>query len=310
MKKVAILAVLALAAVLVVVAAVRSFSSGSGETRTATGAQAPVVTVGSANFPENALLGEIYAAALTAKGVEVKTTLNLGSREVVLPAMSNGDITLVPEYTGALLDYLKPEGGTAAAGTAQQLEQLAGALPSEVQLLQPSAAQDQETVTCRPEVVRQHNLRSLEDLGPVSGQLVMGGPPELAQRGGRFSLAGLKQLYGVEFKEFRPLDVAGPLTVAALRAGKIDCANLFSTQSAIITNGFVSLADPKGLIESQAVVPLIAKSAATPEVTETLNAVSARLTTENLTEMVKRVEVDKDDPATVAAEFLTAHGLA
>lgn len=280
---------------------------GDGDKDEGSGAKQSL-TVGSANFPENALLAEIYAGALTAKGLDVSKKLNVGSREALLPAMERGDITVLPEYTGALLSYLT-KGGKAAKDTAGQLTALATSLPAELTLLEPSQAQDQETVTCRPEVVQQYSLTSIEDLAKVSRQLTMGGPPELPQRDG-FGLKGLKSVYGVEFKSFRPLDVSGPLTVAALKEGKVDCANLFSTQSAIEANGFVSLQDPKGLVESEAVVPLIAKDAATPAVTEALNAVSAKLTTENLKQMVKRVEVDKDDAATVAEEFLSNQGLA
>ena len=124
-----------------------------------------------------------------------------------------------------------------------------------------------------------------------------------------FGVPGLKRVYGVEFEQFRPLDVAGPLTVAALKDNKVGCANLFSTQSAIPANGFVSLDDQKHLAQAEAVVPLIAKSAATPEVSKVLDAVSAKLTTDNLKQMVKRVEVDKDDSETVASDFLSENGL-
>ena len=137
----------------------------------------------------------------------------------------------------------------------------------------------------------------------------MGGPPELGTRTGPFSLAGLKRLYGIEFKSFRPLDVAGPLTVSALKSGKIDCANLFSTQSAIPVNGFVTLSDPKGSAQDETVVPLIAKGAAAPRVVAALDAVSAKLTTDDLKAMVKRVEIDKDDPDAVAEDFLEQTGL-
>jgi osmoprotectant transport system substrate-binding protein len=276
-----------------------SSSSGGGEKQS--------VTVGSANFPENVVLAEVYAGALEAKGLTVDKKLNVGSREAIFPAMQRGDITVLPEYTGALLSYVS-KGKATAKDTAGQVDALKSELPAELTLLEPSAAEDKDTVTCTKAVVDKYSLTSLEDLAKVSKDLVMGGPPELAKREG-FGLKGLKAVYGIEFKQFRPLDVAGPLTVAALKSGKVDCANLFSTQSAIPQNGFVSLEDPKGLVESEAVVPLITKDAATPEASDTLNAVSAKLTTENLKEMVKRVEVDKDDAATVADDFLSENGL-
>jgi osmoprotectant transport system substrate-binding protein len=265
------------------------------------------ITVGSANFPENALLAEIYAGALKAKGLEVSTKLNIGSREALFPAMESGDVNVLPEYTGALLSYVS-KGKATAKDTAEQVTALKSALPAGLTLLAPSEAQDQDTVTCTKAIVDKYSLTSLEDLAKVSKDITMGGPPELAKRDG-FGLKGMKSVYGIEFKKFRPLDVAGPLTVAALKDGKVDCANLFSTQSAIEANGFISLADPKGLVESEAVLPLIAKDAATPEASGALDAVSAKLTTDNLKAMVKRVEVDKDDAATVADEFLSENGL-
>jgi osmoprotectant transport system substrate-binding protein len=285
--------------------------AGCGDTLESADSGAPgekTIAVGSSNFPENALLAEIYAGALRAKGFDVSTKLNVGSREALVPALKRGDITVAPEYTGGLLDYLT-SGKSGSRHTDGQLEEIKAKLPSGLTVLTPSDAQDQNTVTCSRPVVDKYGLRSLSDLAKVSHDITMGGPPELATRGGFGSLKGLKALYGIEFKRFRPLDVAGPLTVSALKAGKIDCANLFSTQSAITVNGFVTLADPKGFAQSEAVVPLIAKKAATPKVVATLDAIGAKLTTDELKGLVKRVEVDKDDPPAVAADFLDQAGL-
>ncbi len=269
-------------------------SAGGGESRS--------VVVGSANFPENVILAEIYAGALEADGVEVSRKLNVGSREVLLPALERGQISVLPEYTGGLLEYLA-KAKSDATQTAAQVREIQRLLPKELTVLEPSTAQDQETVTCARAVVDKHRLRTLEDLAPVSGQLTFGGPPELPKREG-FGFKGLKDVYGIEFKRFRPLDVAGPLTVSALKSGKVDCANLFSTQSAITVNGFVSLEDPKELITSQAIVPLVTRKAATPETTAVLDRISSKLTTPELERMVRRVEIDKDDAAAVARDFL------
>jgi osmoprotectant transport system substrate-binding protein len=284
-------------------------NGGSGSSSSGSGSSAgkPAVTVGSANFPENVVLAEVYAGALGAKGFQVDKKLNVGSREAIFPAMERGDITVLPEYTGALLSYVS-KGKSSAKTIAEQVTALKSALPAKLTLLTPSAAEDKDTVTCTKAVVDKYSLTSLDDLAKVAKNVVMGGPPELAKREG-FGLKGLKSVYGIQFKQFRPLDVAGPLTVAALKSGKVDCANLFSTQSAIPQNGFVTLADPKGLVEGEAVVPLIAKDAATAEATQVLDAVSAKLTTDNLKALVKRVEVDKDDAATVAGDFLSQNGL-
>jgi osmoprotectant transport system substrate-binding protein len=271
------------------------------------GGDLPAVTVGSANFPENVVLAEIYAGALEAKGFEVSKKLNVGSREVLLPAMEKGEITVLPEYTGALLSFLT--GGEATAkDTEEQVSAITDALPQGLAILEPSSAEDKDVVSCTPEVAEEYDLTTLEDLAPVSGEIVMGGPPEFAKRKG-FGIDGLKRVYDIEFKQFRPLDVAGPLTVAALKDGKVDCANLFSTQSAIPENGFVTLEDTKQIVEGENVIPLISDEVDVPELQETLDGVSGALDTEKLKELVKRVEVDKDDAATVADDFLSEEGL-
>jgi osmoprotectant transport system substrate-binding protein len=281
--------------------------SGSTATESEGGAEKPALTVGSANFPENVVLAEIYAGALEAKDFDVSKKLNVGSREALFPAMENGEITVTPEYSGALLSYLT-EAKSEAKEIGEQVTEIKAELPESLTVLTPSAAEDKDTITCNKETVDKYGLTSIEDLAKVGDQITIGGPPEFAKRAG-FGIRALKRVYGAEFKKFQPLDVAGPLTVAALKDNKVQCANLFSTQSAIPANGFVTLEDPKGLVEAEAVIPLIAKDAATPEVTETLDAVSAKLNTENLKELVKRVEVDKDDAETVAQDFLSEQGL-
>jgi osmoprotectant transport system substrate-binding protein len=282
-------------------------SNDSGSSSSGDSAAKPSITVGSANFPENVVLAEIYAGALSNKGFDVSKKLNVGSREAIFPALEKGEITVLPEYSGALLSYLT-EAKSDAKEIGAQVDAIKAELPAKLTLLEPSSAEDKDTITCNKETVDKYGLTSIEDLAKVGDQITIGGPPEFAKREG-FGIKALKRVYNAEFKKFQPLDVAGPLTVAALKDDKVQCANLFSTQSAIPANGFVTLEDPKGLVESEAVVPLIAKDAATPEVTDTLNAVSAKLTTDNLKELVKRVEVDKDDAETVASDFLGEQGL-
>jgi osmoprotectant transport system substrate-binding protein len=281
--------------------------SGTSTSESGGTAEKPAITVGSANFPENVVLAEIYAGALAAKDYDVSKKLNVGSREALFPALERGDVTVTPEYSGALLAFLT-EAKSEAKEIGEQVTEIKAELPSSLTLLEPSAAEDKDTITCNKETVDKYGLKSIEDLAKVGDEITIGGPPEFAERAG-FGIKALKRVYGAEFKKFQPLDVAGPLTVAALKDNKVQCANLFSTQSAIPANGFVTLEDPKGLVEAEAVVPLIAKDAATPEVTETLDAVSAALNTENLKELVKRVEVDKDDAESVAADFLSEQGL-
>lgn len=141
---------------------------------------------------------------------------------------------------------------------------------------------------------------------PVASQLVLGGPPECPER--PFCIPGLEETYGIEFQDFKPLDVGGPLTVKALKGGQIDVGLLFSTSSAIVANDFVLLEDDKSLQTAENIVPLVTEKIGDSDA-ELLDQISAALTTENITELNGRVELDQEDPADVAADFLEQEGI-
>jgi len=266
------------------------------------------VTVGSANFAESELLAEIYAQALEAKGVTVKRSFNIGARELYLKALQDGSIDLLPEYNGALLSALStggaPEGVSSPTDVYAALQKV---LPADTVVLEQAAAEDKDTLSVTQATATKYKLTSIEDLKPVAGQLKVGAGPEWAER--FQGLKGLKEVYGVEFKEFKPLDAGGPLTLNALLKGQIDVGNIFSTDSAITTNKLVVLTDPKNLYLAENIVPLLRSKANTPTVSGALNAVSAKLTTENLAASLAQVQVDKKDTASVAKAFLTDNGL-
>ena len=273
----------------------------------ATGAPGSV-TVGSANFAESELLAEIYSQALEADKITVTRKFNIGARELYLKALQDGSIDLLPEYNGALLSALATGGAPQGVSTPDAvLAELKKVLPAGTEVLEQASAEDKDTLTVTAETAAKHNLKTIEDLKPVAGQLTIGAGPEWAER--YQGLKGLKEVYGLEFKEFKPLDAGGPLTVNALKGGDIDVANIFSTDSSIVTNKFVVLADPKNLYLAENIIPLIRTSANNPTVTAALNAVSAKLTTENLTSYLAQVQVDKKDVKTVAKAFLTENGL-
>ncbi|MFZ0528917.1 MAG: ABC transporter substrate-binding protein [Propionicimonas sp.] len=280
--------------------------SPAASTPAATGAAAPAIVVGSANFPESELLAEIYAGALRAKGIEVSTKLNIASRETYVPALKNGEIDLIPEYTGAFAKYLNPDADTSTEAAA--LASLKAALPDTLVALEPSAAQDKDSLTVTRATADKYALKTIEDLVPHAGELVLGGPPEWKNRAA--GVPGLAKVYGLNFKEFKALDVAGPLTVQALKNGQVQAANLFTTDPAIKANDFVSLEDTKSFFGAQNVIPVLTKAKATDEVSAALNAVSAKLDTDTLATLVTKVVVDKADASAVAAEWLKAGGLA
>ncbi|WP_412542636.1 ABC transporter substrate-binding protein [Longispora sp. K20-0274] len=264
------------------------------------------VIVGSANFTENVLLAEIYAGALEAKGIKVERKLNIGSREVIYKQLESGGLSVLPEYNGALLSYLDKQ--NAAATTADVNTALKAKLPAAVELLDSAKAEDKDSVTVTKETAAKYNLKSISDLAPVAKDLVIGGPPEFKTR--RQGIVGLKDVYGLDFKEFKSLDVAGPITVSALKKGDIQAANLFTTDPALEVNGFVSLDDPKALFGAQNVTPLVNKAAVGDKARTVLNGIAPKLDTATLTQLMRKVSVDKQDPDKVAKEWLKSVGLA
>lgn len=265
------------------------------------------IVVSSFNFNESTILAEIYAQALEADGYEVERRLNLGSREVVKPALESGEIDLVPEYVGTLNSFL---GGTPSADPQPTWEEAKSLFEETgVTLLDYAEAQDKNAYVVTAETAEEYGLETVSDLVPVAGELVFGGPPECPER--EFCLQGLEEVYGIEFAEFKPLDAAGPLTVAALEAGEVDVALLFSTQGIIAERGWVVLEDDQGLNPAENVVPAIRTEvveAYGEPLVELLNSVSAQLTTEELTEMNARADLQQEDPAEIAREWLTEHG--
>jgi osmoprotectant transport system substrate-binding protein len=274
--------------------------------------EGPTITVGSANFPESQILAEIYAQGLEAEGYTVQKKLNIGAREAYFPALEKGSIDFFPEYTGSALAYLSKDPSASKPDEDENFENLTSELGEKgLTALEMAAAQDQDGIVVNKQTADKYDLQTLSDLKPVAKDLVMGGPPECPQR---YACAlGLKQAYGIEFKEFKPLDVAGPLTVKALKENAIQVANLFTTQSAIPANDFVLLEqDGAKLAGAENVVPVVRDEivdAYGQEFEDAVNAITAKLTTENLTSLNERVEIDKDDADVVAGEWLEAEGL-
>ncbi len=272
------------------------------------GGEAPSsLTVGAVGFAENQIVAEMYAQVLENAGFEVERQLTLESREVVQPAIEGGDIDLAPEYLSSLLLFLDPE-ATASGDPDAVREQLAPLLEEQGQtLLESSTANDTNGLVVTQETADEFGLTTTSDLAPVAGDLVMGGPPECPER--PFCLPGFEETYGIEFGDFNPLDVGGPLTVEALDNGEIDVALLFSTSSVIGANGWVLLEDDQNLQNVDTLTPVVRTDVLDDEIEGLLNEVSATLTTEGITELNGRVEVDGEDPAAVATEHLEAEGL-
>jgi osmoprotectant transport system substrate-binding protein len=301
---------LALAATMAVVALVASACGGSDPTKSdsgATGSPAPsdTIVVGSANFQENVVLANIYAEALKAKGVKVTTKLNIGSREAYIPGLEDGSIDLIPEYSGVLLQYFDKEATAVSADDVYAA--LQKELPDDLTVLQKSAAEDKDAVVVTKATAEKHSLKSIGDLKGVAGDMTFGGPPEFKTRPD--GIPGLKAHYGVEFGSYKTLDAGGPLTVNALKNGQVEAADIFTTDPSIKANDFVVLEDPENNFAAQSVLPLINKAKASDTVTSALDAVSAKLTTQTLIDLLTQVTADKKDPNAVAKEWLSSQGL-
>jgi osmoprotectant transport system substrate-binding protein len=281
-------------------------ASSSGSNPLSGGSASGTVVIGSANFPENEVLAEVYALALQKAGVKVSTKLNIGAREVYYPQVEKGAIDIIPEYNGTLLT-VEADPKSTAKTTTEVDAALAAKLPSTVTVLNSAPAQDSDAITVTQATAAKYKLKSIADLSSVASQFVLGGPPEFKTR--TDGIAGLKSTYGLTFKSFDPLDESGPITLAALTSGKVQAADVFTTTPQIITDKLVSLTDPKFNFAAQNVIPLVNKAALTPTITSTLNAVSAKLTTSALLGLDVKVITDKEDYTTAAQDWLQSVGL-
>ncbi|QKJ85241.1 L-proline glycine betaine binding ABC transporter protein ProX [Paramixta manurensis] len=266
-------------------------------------AQAEKVTIGSTNFSEQLILANIYATALRQSGTEVATRLNLGNREIMLPALQNGEIDIVPEYIGSLLSYYAPQ--TPATNSNQITQALQKTLPTGLTLLTPSAASSISTLAVTAATAQKYHLKKISDLTPIAGKLIIGGPPELKTRA--LGLPGYEKVYGIRFKQFTALDIAGPLTRLALNSGRIDVALVISTQGLLSKENWVVLEDDRHEQPAQNVTPLARKASLTPHIREVLDQVSAKLTNDDLRQLNQQVDIDHVAPEKAAAAWVAAH---
>jgi osmoprotectant transport system substrate-binding protein len=307
-RKLMIGAVAVVATALTVTACSSSKAKTSNTTSAGTGgagASAGSLTVGSADFPESVLLADIYADALSSKGVKVTKKLNIGERSVYFTALKDGSINFFPEYSGSILDFLQPK------ATAKTPSEVAAALPaalgSALTALNYAQAQDSDSITVTQATATKYNLHSIGDLAPVAGKLTLGAPAAFQTRPD--GVPALKSVYGVTFGHFTATAAGGSVTVNALKNGSIDAADIFTTDPALAANHFVALADPKSMFAAQNIIPIVTTSKLTQTIKDTANAVSAKLDTATLAALVTKVQVNNQQPDDVAKAWLASVGL-
>ena len=268
----------------------------------------PPVTIGDKNFTEQYILGELYAQALNAKGYTVKLKSNIGSSEIVDKALTTGSLDMYPEYTGVILSEIahqtkRPSDPNAAYDAAKKFEEGRG-----FTLLDKTPFFDSDALAVKPAYAQKYGLKSVADFKKVSSKIALGAPPEFRTR---FSgLVGLKEEYGLSNFDFKPLSIG--LQYKALDSGRIDTADVFTTDGQLQRGKYVVLKDPKFIFGFQNVAPVISQKVLDkmgPEFADSLNEVSSKLTTEAMQRMNAAVDIDKKKPAAVARAFLSANQL-
>ena len=268
------------------------------------------ITVASFDFPESVLLAEIYAQAIEGAGIRVEREPSLGPRELVMPALLEGLVELVPEYAGSGLQFLAGDGSTSPDHEINHQRFAERLATLDVTALDASPAEDQNGFAVTAETAQRYGLRTLSDLARVSRELVFGGPPECTRR--PFCIPGLERSYGITFGQvFSNLDTGGPRTVSALAEGTVDVALLFTSDGAIDLNDFVLLEDDLDLQPAENVTPVIRTGVLDrfgPSLADTVNAVSALLSTGELRTL--NAEVARGaTPEQIASRWLASNGL-
>jgi osmoprotectant transport system substrate-binding protein len=268
----------------------------------------PTVILGTKNFGEEYILGQLYKQALGAKGFKVSYKENIGSTEIIDTALTSGKINMYPEYTGVIVQVVfhKPLSAKTARATyllAKKLQEGRG-----FTLLNPTPFFDTDAIAMLKTTATKYGVNSLGDLKKVPG-LKLGALPEFRTR--NTGLVGLRKNYGLTKVTFVPF--AGISPYAALDSNKVQAAAVFSTDPPLGKGSkYKVLADPVHQFGFQNVAPVVKQELVTqlgPKFSKTVNAVSAKLSQDAIVAMNKAVLVDKQSPAKVAAAFLKANHL-
>ncbi len=266
--------------------------------------------IGSKNFTEQKILGEIYAQGLAAAGYTTTTDLNLGDEQTALKAVKSGQIEAYPEYTGtALLSFFKTPADKLPKDPQQAYELAKADFEKEgLTAFPPTPFTDSNEVAVTKETADKYGLKNISDLASVAGKLVLYGTPECRQR--MDCLLGLEKIYGLKFKKFVP--VAPDQRHEVLQSGRADVSIVFTTDPQIKRNGEVLLEDDKGMFppyNSTLVMKQETATKAGADLPKVLDQLQKPLTDDAMQELDARVDIDKKDPAEVAKEYLSETGL-
>jgi osmoprotectant transport system substrate-binding protein len=266
--------------------------------------------IGSKNFTEQKVLGEIYAQGLAAAGYKTTTDLNLGDQDTALAALKGGQIDAYPEYTGtALTAFFKKDAADLPKDPQAAYEETKSLFAADgITAFPPTPFTSSNEVAVTQETADKYSLKNISDLSKVADQLTLYGSPECRKR--MDCLLGLETVYGLKFKKFVPVDVAQRHEV--LSSGRADVSIVFTTDPQITRNKEVLLQDDKGMFPPYNPTLLMKTETADkagPDLAKTIDLIQKPLTDDAMQELDARVDLDKKEPAEVAKEYLSETGL-
>ncbi len=303
------------ASIMVLVGACSTGGSGSNSSQTvagATGAANVTIKMGSDGFYESQLMAEIYAQALEAKGYKIdRTGMGLGTRKVTAAALESGKIDIKPEYIGSGLAFYQGTATGDPAANEQALQKVLSGKGGGITVLNYSPAADQNAFVVTKATSTKDNLTTLDQVAAINPPLKFGVATDCSTN--PVCAAALKSAYGIDVSNALPLSACDQPMVSALKAGTIDVGELCSTQPDIAQNGWVVLADDKHTQPADNIAPLVRNDLLAKvdkaSFEAILNNISAKMTTDKLTQLNAEYVFDKKDIATIAKEWLTQAGL-
>lgn len=268
----------------------------------------PTIKIGAQDFGESAILSEVYGQALAAAGYDVDQVSIGGYRDVLLDAFAGGEVNFSAEYAASMVNFIAGEG--ASGDVDATVENLQTALDDlGLQALEPSSAVDTNAFVVTAETAEELDLAAISDLPADGAGIVLGASADCETN--EFCLPGLTEVYGIDLSDgFTPL--ASDLLFTALTEGEINVGVLFSTDARIATEGLVLLEDDQNMLAADNVTPVLSDDvidAYGDDLAALIDEISAALTTENLTAMNERFQVDKEDADAIAADFLAENDL-
>ncbi|CAN7157381.1 MULTISPECIES: ABC transporter substrate-binding protein [Microbacterium] len=258
------------------------------------------IVIGSQAYYSNEIIAEIYAQALEGADIKVDRQFNIGQRDAYMPDVESGAIDLFPEYTGNLLEYLDKD--ATATSPEDVYAALKEALPKGLTALDYAEASDQDTYTVLKSFAEENGLTTIGDLSKVTTPVTIGAAPEFEQR--PYGPAAAKEVYGVDLG----FSATGPTTLESLLAGEIQVADIYSADPAFQTEDIVALEDPENIILASNVVPIVSSDVA-DEIADVINAVSKKLTAEELVGLNVQSTVDQKSAEDIAKKWLADNKL-